>query len=311
MQVWRALTEVRRADRGCAVTIGVFDGVHLGHQAIVRRTVEQAVVRGATPTVVTFDPHPMRVVRPEHAPLLITELEHRIELLGAAGADAVLVLPFDRRRAAQSAEDFVQEVLVDALGARGVVVGDGFRFGHRAAGTVDTLVRLGSHLGFDVHPVGPSGDEVGRWSSTYVRQRVAAGDVDGAADVLGRPFRLDGPVVSGDRRGRTLGYPTANIRVAADRLVPADGVYAGWLLLDGSDAPQPAAVSIGSNPTFDGDERRVEAYVLDRDDLDLYGQYVRLDLVTRLRGMQRFADVDTLLAAMADDVSRTRDALSG
>ncbi len=206
-------------------------------------------------------------------------------------------------------EEFVSSVLVDSLHAAAVVVGSNFRFGHRAVGTLATLEELGGSLGFAVDGVGLAGDDGVTWSSTYVRQCVAEGDVEAAAEALGRPHRLEGTVVHGDHRGRELGYPTANLAVAGHGAVPADGVYAGHLVrADGTRLP--AAVSVGTNPTFDGSERRVEAYVLDRDDLDLYGEHVSLDLAHRLRDTLRFESIDDLLVQMAADVEHTRSLLA-
>jgi riboflavin kinase / FMN adenylyltransferase len=314
VQVWRSLDEVTDSAPGTCgsvVTIGVFDGVHRGHRAVVGRAADEARHRGARCVVLTFDPHPMRVVRPEHAPPAITGLEHRILLLADAGADAVLVLPFDRDTAAQTAESFVRDVLAARLGAVAVVVGEDFRFGHRAAGDVALLRELGRELGIDVVALPPVGGR-SRWSSTYVRERVAAGDVSAAAEALGHLVRVEGVVAEGDRRGRHLGYPTANVPVAEGMVVPADGVYAGWLVRADGDAEErlPAAVSVGTNPTFGGTEHRVEAYVLDRDDLELYGEAVAVELVEHIRGMERFDSVDALVARMAADVQRTRALLA-
>jgi riboflavin kinase / FMN adenylyltransferase len=315
--VWRSLGTAAQAAagrRGSVVTIGVFDGVHRGHRAVVGRAADRARTAGLPLIAVTFDPHPMTVVRPGSAPPLVAPVDHRARLLGQAGADDVLVLPFTAERSQQVAEDFVREVLVDALRTRVVVVGADFRFGHKAAGDVALLRELGERHGFEVEAVGLLGDGTHgpRWSSTYVREHVAAGDVVRAAEALGHLFRVEGVVVEGDRRGRGLGYPTANVPVEDGMLVPADGVYAGWLVrLDDPPGQRlPAAVSIGSNPTFDGTQRRVEAYVLDRDDLDLYGVPVAVELVERIRTMERFDDVDTLVDRMRQDVERARALLA-
>lgn len=307
MDVWRSVDEIPGDLGPSVVSVGVFDGVHRGHAAVVGRAAAHARATGATCVVVTFTPHPLRVLRPEHAPPEVTTLRHRLRLLGAAGADAVLALRFDQALAAQSATEFVEDLLVARLHALRVVVGEDFRFGHRAAGDVAMLRRLGEVHGFDVDAVAPVGGRA-RWSSTYVRERVAAGDVSAAADALGHLPRVEGVVVHGDHRGRTLGYPTANVPVLGGELVPADGVYAGWLTrLDEADAVRlPAAVSIGTNPTFDGEQRRVEAYVLDRDDLELYGVPIAIELVERIRGMERFASVEDLLTRMARDVEEAR-----
>lgn len=308
VRIWRDLDEVP-ADLGpTVVTIGNFDGVHLGHQHVVARAREMAQEQGIGHVVaVTFDPHPIAVLRPEHAPPTLTTIETRADLLGAAGVDDVLVVPFDRSVAEWSPERFVDEILVDALHAAAVVVGANFRFGYRAAGDVAVLRELGAERGFTTEGVAlDGGPQV--WSSTYVRNCLAAGDVEGAAEALGRSFDVVGTVTQGEQRGRELGYPTANVPTHGMAAAPADGVYAGWLHVDGERLP--VAISVGTNPTFEGErERRVESYVLDRDDLELYGRQVRVEFVARIRGMKRFAGVEELVEAMADDVVRTREAL--
>jgi riboflavin kinase / FMN adenylyltransferase len=312
-RVWHSVDEIPDDLVASVVTIGVFDGVHRGHRGVVARAARHAAELRVPVVVVTFDPHPFTVVRPEHAPLLVTTLAHRIQLLGEAGADCVLVLRFDADRSRQSAEDFVREIVVDALHARVVVVGTDFRFGHRAAGDVRLLEELGTTLGFGVDPVEPISDPGRhRWSSTYIRDRIATGDVNEAWRALGHPFRVEGLVVRGDGRGRALGYPTANVPPTEGFVVPADGVYAGWLSrLDEPGAPRlPAAISVGTNPTFAGTVRRVEAYVLDRDDLELYDVPVAIDFAARLRGMERFESVDELIAQMGKDVEATRDVVT-
>jgi riboflavin kinase/FMN adenylyltransferase len=314
VRIWRSLDAVP-ADLGrTVVTIGNFDGVHLGHQHVVRRAREVADELGIPDVVaVTFDPHPIAVLRPEHAPPTLTTVETRGRLLDEAGVDDVLVLPFTRELADWSPERFIQEILVEALHAKAVVVGANFRFGSRAAGDVATLREYGEQHDFDTVGIAlDGGPQV--WSSTYVRNCLAAGDVEGAAEALGRPFTVRGEVVRGDQRGRDLGYPTANVPTFGMAAAPADGVYAGWLRLLDGDAkgePLPAAISVGTNPTFAGDrERRVESYVLDRDDLELYGVSVEVSFVARLRGMQRFDSVHELVKTMADDVRRARDVLA-
>jgi riboflavin kinase/FMN adenylyltransferase len=311
VQIWRAFDEVP-ADLGpTVVVIGNFDGVHLGHRHVVGRAREVADEGGLTVVAVTFDPHPMAVLRPEHAPVTLTTIEERAALLGAAGAGAVLVLPFSREVAGWSPEEFVDRVLVDLLHAAAVVVGANFRFGHRAAGDVVTLTAAGAERDFTVHGVPlDGGPQV--WSSTYVRTCLAAGDVAGAAEALGRPVTVRGVVVRGDRRGRELGFPTANVPTGEGSATPADGVYAGWLRRLDTGETHPVAISVGTNPTFDGHrERRVESYVLDRDDLDLYDVEVEVSFVDRLRGMVRFDSVEELVAQMKDDVARARDLLAG
>ncbi|MGH3383993.1 MAG: bifunctional riboflavin kinase/FAD synthetase [Nocardioidaceae bacterium] len=318
MRIWRSLADVP-ADLGpTVVTIGNFDGVHLGHAHVVAEA-RAAAQRGGAQRVgaqrdgglpvvaVTFDPHPIAVLRPEHAPTIITTIEDRARLLADAGVDDVLVVPFDRETAGWSPQRFVDDILVGSLHASVVVVGDNFRFGAKAAGDVRTLVELGRDRGFTVVDVAlDGGPQV--WSSTYVRTCLAAGDVEGAAEALGRSFTVRGVVVEGEKRGHQLGYPTANVPTAGMAAAPADGVYAGWLRrLDEPEASAlPAAISVGTNPTFDGVVRAVESYVLDRDDLELYGVEVEVSFTARLRGMEKFDTVDALLVRMADDVDRAR-----
>ncbi len=309
--------DTRHAD-GVVITIGVFDGVHRGHQALIAAAREQADLRGLPLVAMTFDPHPLAVIGPKRAPTSLATLEHRAELLRRAGADVVEVLAFDEETAAMSPQDFVADVLVRRLGARAVVVGADFRFGHRAAGTLVTLEEEGARAGFSVVGVPLAGDHGQRWSSTATRALIEAGEVAAAAVALGRPYRIDGEVVHGDHRGRELGFPTANLAASAiapvqtaPPTVPSDGVYAGWVrLLDSPDAPaMPSAISVGTNPTFDGLERRVEAHVLGRDDLDLYGQPIGVEIVDRLRGQLRFDGADALVAQMCEDVVNARAVL--
>jgi riboflavin kinase/FMN adenylyltransferase len=305
VHVWRSLDDVTaQPPTASVVTIGNFDGVHLGHQALLRGVVAAARARGAEAVVTTFDPHPMTVIHPDSAPPRLTTPAHRLALLQEQGVDAVLVLPFTRELSLWSPAEFVSRVLVSGLHAVEVHVGENFRFGHRAAGDVTTLRELGQAHGFAVVSVPLTGDTT-RWSSTYVRQSLAEGDVASAAVALGRPHRVEGPVVEGDKRGRELGYPTANLDLPPGTAVPADGVYAGWLTrADGTRLP--AAISIGTNPTFGGTSRRVEAYVLDRDDLELYGEHVAVDFLARLRETVRFDGIEPLLAQMALDVEQAR-----
>ncbi|MFM8531130.1 MAG: bifunctional riboflavin kinase/FAD synthetase [Ilumatobacteraceae bacterium] len=295
-------------------TIGNFDGVHRGHQGLVGRAVRRAGDDGSA-VVITFDPHPVSVLRPDRAPARLTSLERRIARLERAGAVVVIVLSFTPELAAQSPEEFVR-MLRDPQGANAdvVIVGRNFRFGKGAAGDVDTLTDLGRELGFEVDVVDLVAEEIPghgsvTLSSTYVRDCIATGDMRGAKAVLGRPHRVEGPVIPGDRRGRELGYPTANIAVEPGTAVPPEGVYAGYLVVD--DVRLPAAISVGTNPQFGGHEMRVEAYAIGRDDLDLYGTVVGLDFVERLRGQEVFPTVDDLVAQMARDVAAAWALLDG
>ena len=326
MHRWTDLAQVPADFGPSVVTVGNFDGVHRGHVGVLTRMVADARAAGARSVAVTFTPHPQQVHRPDEAPPLLTGDADRLELLEGTGLDAVLLLTYTLEFAQQTPEEFVRRYLVDGLRARTVVVGRDVRFGRGNAGDLSTMVALGERFGFAVEvieDVAPDGDEdvAGlddplrrRWSSTWVRELLAAGDVRQAARVLGRPHRVRGTVVHGDARGRELGYPTANLGPDATGMVPADGVYAGWLrrpsLPAGDpDAVLPAAVSIGTNPTFDGLQRRVEAYVLDRTDLHLYGEEVVLDLVERLRPTLRFDSVDALVERMHEDVEAVRQVL--
>ena len=311
MHIWRSLEEVPPDLGPTVVVIGNFDGVHLGHQHVLARARELADEHGLDVVAVTFDPHPMAVLRPEHAPTTLTSIERRAELLTEAGADHVLAVPFDREMAGWSPELFVDRVLVDTLAAAWVVVGANFRFGSRAAGDVATLQALGADRGFTAEGIPLDGGPM-VWSSTYVRTCLAAGDVAGAAEALGHPYAVRGVVARGDRRGRELGYPTANVPTDQLTTVPADGVYAGWLRRLDTGETYPAAISVGTNPTFDGvRNRRVESYVLDREDLELYDVEVEVSFVERLRGMVAFDSVEELVNQMARDVDRAREILVG
>jgi len=286
---------------GTAVTIGAYDGVHRGHQFVIGHLRRLAADGGLDSVVLTFDRHPAAVVRPESAPKLLTDLEQKLEVLASTGVDHTVVLHFDEARSQEEPEDFVREILVDALQARVVVVGEDFHFGRRRRGNVELLRAMGGSLGFEVAhvPLLPG------TSSTAVRLLLEAGDVAGAAELLGRPHEVRGVVEKGDERGRELGYPTANVAVLADILLPAPGIYAGWY---GGD--HAAAVSVGHRPTFhDGGAPVVlEAYLLDFSG-DLYGQQARVSFVRRLRDEERYDSVEELTRQMALDVEATRTAL--
>jgi riboflavin kinase/FMN adenylyltransferase len=310
VQVWRSIDDVPADSGPAVVTVGNFDGVHRGHRAVVTRARAIADAAGQRVVAVTFDPHPMAVLRPEHAPSILTGIPARADLLADAGVDDVLVLPFSREMAAWTPREFIERVLVGALHASSVVVGASFRFGSRAAGDVALLREVGAELGFTAEGIElDGGPQV--WSSTYVRTCLGEGDVAGAAEALARPFAVRGVVVEGDRRGRELGYPTANVPLPAGAAAPSDGVYAGWLTRRDTGERFPAAISVGTNPTFAGARaRRVEGHVLDREDLELYGVEVEVAFVDRLRGMVRFDTVDELVETMADDVRRAREVLA-
>jgi riboflavin kinase/FMN adenylyltransferase len=257
MRCWDGLEEVPSDVGPTVVTVGVFDGVHRGHQQILRRAREVAEPDGSLVVAVTFEPHPAVVLAPDRVPAQLVSLGRRIALLGDAGADAALVLRFTEALSKESPEGFIKSVLTGALQARHLVVGSNFRFGHKGAGDAE-LVRS---YGIRAEALPLAGPEAGNgtWSSTYIRARVADGDVAAAAQALGRPHRVEGVVVEGERRGRDLGFPTANVDVPEGMAVPADGVYAGWLVLGEAPAEEvlPAAVSVGTNPTFGGTRRTV------------------------------------------------------
>ncbi len=291
------------------VTVGVFDGVHRGHQQLVGAAVAAGRARGLPTVLITFDPHPAEVVRPGSHPARLTGLRRRADLVAELGVDAFLVLPFTTELSRRTPAEFAYEVLVERLHAAAVLVGRNFTFGHRAEGDVAALTEFGRRFGFAVEGVELATDGARDHvtvSSTYVRACIDAGDVEAAAAALGRPHRVEGVVVHGHRRGRSLGFPTANVAAPAFTALPADGVYAGRFVL--GERQLPAAVSVGSNPTFSGTDRTVEAYVLDVDE-DFYGHEVGVDFVARLRGQERYDDLDALVTAIRGDVARTRAVL--
>ena len=304
MQRWRGLEDIPEGWGRSVVTIGSYDGVHRGHQFIIGETVSRARALGVPAVVVTFEPHPSEVVRPGSHPALLAPHHRRAELFAELGVDAVLILPFTVEFSRLSPADFVVKVLVDKLHAAAVVEGPNFRFGYRAAGTVETLRELGRTYDFEVRTVDLRHGDGEPFSSTLARRLVAEGDVAGAAEVLGRPHRVEGIVVRGAQRGRELGYPTANVDTLPYTAIPADGVYAGWLLAQGE--RMPAAISVGTNPQFNGEHRTVEAHAIGRTDLELYGQQVAVEFHAYLRGQMKFATVDGLLERMAEDVRQAR-----
>jgi len=289
---------------GASVAIGIFDGVHLGHQAILTRAKEISGGRGLI--ALTFDPHPTQIFAPDKAPTMLLSLERRIELLKEFGVDAVVVCEFDREFAAESPEDFVAEILLKRLQISSVVVGENFTYGHRAAGHVGDLIASGRVNNFFAEEVPLK--EIGGAivSSTRIRAAVARGDIENATKLLSRPHRVEGVVVHGEKRGRDIGYPTANLGYSATmNTIPADGVYAGWLEVEAE--RWPAAISIGTNPTFAGERtRQVEAYALDQVGLELYDRRARVDFGWRLRDTLKFDGLDALLDQMKKDCDQAR-----
>jgi riboflavin kinase / FMN adenylyltransferase len=291
------------------VTVGMFDGVHRGHRVLLDRVAAEAAARGLPAGAVTFDRHPLEVLRPGSQPPLLTTLDRKVALLGEAGMDFVLVLAFTQELSMVTAEAFATGVLLDGLHARAVVVGENFRFGHKAAGDAALLAALGRPLGVEVVAVTLRADGGEPLSSTRIRTELARGDVRAAARLLGRPYAVDGIVVEGDGRGgRLLGVPTANLAVAPGIAVPANGIYAGHLTEETEGVRRPAAISVGVNPQFNTGFR-VEAHVLDFDG-DLYGRRVAVSFEHRLRGEAAFPSVEELIAQMREDIRQTRRLLS-
>lgn len=307
MKIFRSLHEASLPTSGSAIAVGTFDGVHLGHRALIADTISAATQRGCASAVVTWDRHPFETLRPDKAPPLLTALGRKLELLEETGVDVTLVLPFDRDFASWPPERFAQEVLTDALQARLVRVGHDWRFGHKAAGDAELLAKLGAERGFQVDAVRleESGSET--VSSTRTRAAVTAGDMELAARLLTRPFDVDGVVVRGDGRGATLGYPTANLDIDPALARPAQGVYAGRIRVKGN--WKRAAVNVGKNLTFGGEIVRVEAFILDFDE-DIYGETLRLEFWHRLRDELKFDSVDALIEQMDRDVEETRSRIA-
>ncbi len=314
MEVLRDI-DACRPGAGSVVTIGAYDGVHLGHRAVIAEVRRRAEAAGVASAVVTFDRHPAAVVRPESAPRLLTDLEQKLELLDATGVDRCLVIAFDEARSKEPAEEFVREVLVGCLGAKVVIVGEDFHFGHQRKGNVALLTEMGEDLGFAVAGL-PLVDADGRVagpteraSSTAIRHALGQGDLAAAARMLGRPHEVRGIVAHGDERGRELGFPTANVSVPGDILLPADGIYAGWL--QRADATEwPAALSLGRRPTFyvEAHASLLEAHLLDFEG-DLYDEHVRVRFVAHLRGEERYDTVEALVDQIRLDCQRARKIL--
>ncbi|MHA7222642.1 bifunctional riboflavin kinase/FAD synthetase [Arthrobacter sp. RHLT1-20] len=328
VHIWNDPSEVPADFGPSVVTFGNFDGVHRGHQQVLSQLIRIARLNQARAVAITFDPHPAQVHRPESAPELIMGLEDKLVALGEVGLDAVLVMKYSLELASLTPEEFVADILVSSLKASHVVIGHDARFGRGNSGDLLTMQDLGKKLGFEVLVIsefgsegfplhsGPNDDDAGkdrRCSSTWVREALREGDVATAAAVLGRPHRMRGEVVHGAARGRDLGFPTANLAPQSSGYIPADGIYAGWLV-DQAGTRWPAAISVGSNPTFDGVSRQVEAHVIDRpeeavEDFDLYGQTVVVEFVARLRGMVAYRGPEALVDQIRLDVVQTHEIL--
>ncbi len=315
MRIARDLTELAAPGPGSVVSIGFYDGVHLGHQALISSVLDRAAAAGLTTTVVTFDRHPAQVLRPESAPLLLCDLDQKLERLGETGIDQTLVVHFDEERARETAEHFVRDVLVGGLGAKVVVVGEDFHFGHRRSGNVAMLQEMGAELGFEVighHLVGLDWTDARpelQVSSTAIRRALVEGRLDDANAMLGRPHEMRGPVVDGDKRGRTIGFPTANVAIRAEILLPADGIYAGHLERPTGER-LPSAIYLGTRPTFYDDQPAslLEVHCLDWEG-DLYGEDVRVHFEHRLRGDRKFDTIEELTAQLAIDCQRSSELL--
>jgi riboflavin kinase/FMN adenylyltransferase len=288
-----------------AVSIGKFDGVHAGHRAVIAELQSLAKRDGLASVVVTFDRHPLALLSPSHCPNALVSVDQKLELLAETGIDATLVLEFNEALSSLAPEEFIRGILVNALRARHVLVGRDFRYGARGAGDVALLQRLGETHGFEVHVIEDvKPDNEHRVSSTWIRELLSDGDIPAASALLGHIPTVRGVVVHGAARGRELGYPTANLSPQSEGLIPADGVYAGWLTDAGT--RYPAAISVGNNPTFEGvPQKQVEAYVLD-EEIDLYGHVVDVSFVERIRGMVAFTGIGPLIEQIADDVTRVR-----
>lgn len=302
MQIWRGLGEIP-PDLSCVVTLGNFDGVHKGHREVIDRCVQVANQLQVPAVAITFDPHPLVVHRPDTAPELITPLERRLAALESTGLDAVAVLEYVPALYALTAEEFIRQILVGKFHLQAIVVGEDARFGAGNSGNVEFLSSRGRLHNFAVEVVADCvGTSGRRWSSTWARELLNSGDVAQAAQVLGGYHSIHGIVQHGHKRGRELGFPTANLHEDSAGIIPADGVYAGWLTVDGASEKLPAAISVGTNPQFAGVKRTVEAHVLGRSDLNLYGLAVTVEFVERLREMGKFASLEALLLQMDDDL---------
>ncbi|MBT68794.1 MAG: bifunctional riboflavin kinase/FMN adenylyltransferase [Acidimicrobiaceae bacterium] len=315
MEVSRNYEKIQKAKLGSAVTIGTYDGVHLGHRKLISELCKIAHSRDLCSVVLTFEPHPASVVRPESTPLLLTGLEQKLEQLEKTGVELVQIIEFDEKRAEESAEEFVKEVLVETLNAKVVAVGEDFHFGKNREGNVKLLEQIGKEENFEIHSLELLGinetlpTSENQISSTAIREALLNGDLEKANMMLGRPYEVRGHVTEGDSRGRELGFPTANIRVPSERLLPLDGVYAGFY--ESSDGCKyPSAISLGTRPHFynDGD-LLLEVHLID-ENLDLYGDFSKITFEKFLRNQKRFENIDSLIKQLEFDVDDARIALS-
>ncbi|MGI9576979.1 MAG: bifunctional riboflavin kinase/FAD synthetase [Microthrixaceae bacterium] len=317
MQIVRDTSECPQPSEGAVVTIGAYDGVHLGHRAVIADVCRRARESGHRSALVTFDRHPAQVIRPESAPLLLTDLDQRLELLETTGLDVVVVIGFDEERARETAQEFVREVLVGCLNAAEVVVGEDFHFGYRRGGNVALLEEMGGELGFQVtgmRLVGPDGEAArddAQVSSTAIRRALHQGRLEDAIAMLGRPHEMRGPVVQGDQRGRTIGFPTANVAIRDEMLMPADGIYAGHLLRHAGAEELPAAIYLGHRPTFYDEDAAtlLEVHALGFEG-DLYGEEVAVRFAHRIRGDRRFESVEELAEQLGRDCSEAQRLLA-
>jgi riboflavin kinase/FMN adenylyltransferase len=313
MEHWHGLNEVNRDFADTVVTIGKFDGVHLGHQRLVAEAINIADEHSLASVVLTFDRHPNAILNPTQSTVPLTGAKQKAQLLEQLGVDAMLTLPFDETLANMPAEAFIEEILVDALHARAVVVGQGFRFGAGGEGDIALLRLIGLERGFAVREVAHAELDGEKISSTRIREALDAGRVEEAARMLGRNHQVRGIIEHGKKLGRTIGFPTANMSRSAEVYLPLDAVYAGWLIVnheDGSQTGYPAALSVGINETFEAVPRVLEGFVLDRDDLDLYDLDVTMEFVSFIRPTLKFDGVESLIAAIKADVERIRTVLA-
>jgi riboflavin kinase/FMN adenylyltransferase len=317
VKIVRDTAECPNPPQGSVVTIGAYDGVHLGHRAVIADVCRRARASDRLAALVTFDRHPAQVIRPQSAPLLLTDLQQRLELLATTGLDVVVVIRFDEERARETAQEFVHEVLVGCLNAEEVVVGEDFHFGYRRGGNVALLEEMGAELGFEVSGmrlVGPDGEAArddAQVSSTAIRRALHQGRLADAIAMLGRPHEMRGPVVEGDRRGRTIGFPTANVAIGDEMLMPADGIYAGHLIRHGDGSRLPAAIYLGHRPTFYDETAAtlLEVHVLGFEG-DLYGEHVAVSFEHHIRGDRRFDSVDALAEQLGRDCDEAAQLLA-